>query len=322
MKTLNVLFIDDSQEDIELIILELQKQYNVVWKRVERETDLLVALNEHWDVVLCDYELSSFTPYNALDIVKNAEIQRGVGRLPLIIVSGAVKIKDILELLNLGVRDFINKNTLERLYLAIQRELRNEIELKRARMIVQDSFNATIQAWSWAMEIRDMETKGHGDRVTALTIRLAISMEVSHLDLPFIQHGALLHDIGKMGIPDVILFKQDELLDDEWAIMRMHPVYAYNMLKNIPYLKQSLDIPHYHHERLNGTGYPDHLSGDDIPFYARLFSVVDVYDALTSNRSYRPSWDKSRAIAYILEERGITLDAKVVDEFVNMIGRG
>ncbi len=134
-----------------------------------------------------------------------------------------------------------------------------------------------------------------------------------------IRRGALLHDIGKMGIPDQILLKPGPLTEEEWEVIRQHPRYAYELLSSISYLGPALDIPHYHHEKWDGSGYPHGLKQKQIPLYARLFAVIDVYDALTSNRPYRPAWPKEKAVAYIRDETGKHFDPAIAREFLSMI---
>ena len=133
------------------------------------------------------------------------------------------------------------------------------------------------------------------------------------------KRGALLHDIGKMGVPDRILLKPDKLTEDEWAVMRLHPVYAYEFLKPITYLGPALDIPYCHHEKWDGSGYPCGLQGEDIPLAARIFAIVDVYDALTSDRPYRAAWSKEKTMAHIQSLRGSHFDPQVVDVFLKFM---
>ncbi|HVM71922.1 MAG TPA: HD domain-containing phosphohydrolase, partial [Anaerolineales bacterium] len=140
-------------------------------------------------------------------------------------------------------------------------------------------------------------------------------------ELEHVRRGTLLHDIGKMGIPDAILLKPGKLTDEEWVIMRRHPVLAYEMLSSIAYLRPALDIPHYHHERWDGSGYPEGLKGEQIPLYARIFAVVDVYDALTNDRPYRPAWTTDQAIEYLHAEAGKQFDPVIVETFLNMLAR-
>jgi PAS domain S-box-containing protein len=194
--------------------------------------------------------------------------------------------------------------------------------LQRSNTNIILAYDATIQGWSQALELRDKETEGHARRVTEQTVQLAQLVGVPDTELEHVRRGTLLHDIGKMGIPDAILLKPGKLTQEEWGIMRRHPVLAYEMLSSIAYLRQALDIPHYHHESWDGSGYPDGLKGEQIPLYARIFAVVDVYDALTNNRPYRPAWTTEQAIQYIREESGKHFDPAIVEAFLNMLARG
>jgi putative nucleotidyltransferase with HDIG domain len=190
--------------------------------------------------------------------------------------------------------------------------------LQRANMDLILAYNATIEGWSRAMELRDEETEGHTQRVADLTVTIAKAMDLPGQEMPHIRRGALLHDIGKMGIPDYILLKPDKLTDEEWAIMRTHPQLARDMLMPIAYIHDVLDIPYSHHEKWDGTGYPQGLKGLQIPLSARLFAIVDVWDALTSDRPYRKKWTKKKALAYIHEQRGKHFDPQVVDAFAKI----
>jgi HD-GYP domain-containing protein (c-di-GMP phosphodiesterase class II) len=192
-------------------------------------------------------------------------------------------------------------------------------ELQRSHTDLTQAYDTTLEGWSAAMDLRDKETEGHTERVTQMTLRLAERMGVPLQELLQIRRGALLHDIGKMGVPDRILLKPDTLTDDEWIIMHMHPAYAYQMLKPIAYLAPALDIPYCHHEKWDGTGYPRGLKGEEIPLGARIFCIVDVYDALTSNRPYRAAWTKDKALQYIEELSGSHFDPQVVDAFLKMM---
>ena len=182
------------------------------------------------------------------------------------------------------------------------------------------AYDETIEGWSQAMDLRDKETEGHSLRVTQLTVKLAASLDTSPEELIHIRRGALLHDIGKLGVPDEILRKTGPLTDEEWVIMRAHPQLAYDLLSSITYLQAALDIPYCHHEKWNGTGYPRGLKENQIPLSARIFAVVDVWDALTSDRPYRAAWSEEKTLAYIQEQSGTHFDPKVVSAFVREIG--
>ncbi len=181
------------------------------------------------------------------------------------------------------------------------------------------AYNSTLEGWAKALELRDEETEGHTRRVTELTLDLAQAMGIRGADLEHIRRGALLHDIGKMGIPDSILLKPGKLTEEEWVIMRQHPVYAYNFLSQIDYLRPALDIPYCHHEKWDGTGYPRGLKGEEIPMSARIFAVIDVWDALSSDRPYRKAWEQERVIEYIHEQTDKHFDPAVVEHFMSII---
>ena len=181
------------------------------------------------------------------------------------------------------------------------------------------SYDETLKGWADALELRDKETEGHSERVTLLTIQLAMSMGIEGDALVNIRRGALLHDIGKMGTPDSVLHKAGQLNEEERKTIQKHPQDAYNMLNQIDYLRSALEIPYSHHEKWDGTGYPRGLKGKDIPISARIFAVVDVYDALTSDRVYRKAWLKPVVIKYLIEKRGKDFDPTVVDAFIRIL---
>lgn len=195
-------------------------------------------------------------------------------------------------------------------------------ELQQSNFKLSMAYDATIEGWSRALDLRDKETEGHTLRVTELTLRLAESFGVAPEWMAHIRRGAILHDIGKMAIPDRILLKPGPLTEEEWAVMRQHPQIAYDMLRNIEYLQPALDIPYCHHERWDGSGYPRKLKGKDIPLAARLFAVADVWDALTSDRPYRKAWKREEALEYIREQAGKHFDTEVVEVFLRIIKGG
>lgn len=191
--------------------------------------------------------------------------------------------------------------------------------LKSSNQELIAAYETTLQGWSKALELRDYETQGHTLRVLNLTIRLATRLGITEPQITHMRYGVLLHDIGKISITDNILFKKGPLTSHEWEIMRQHPSYAYEMLSPIKYLENSLDIPYYHHEWWDGTGYPKGLKGEDIPLAARIFSVVDVWDALTSDRPYHEGMSEEQAIEHLLEQAGTQLDPEIVKSFIEML---
>jgi len=194
-----------------------------------------------------------------------------------------------------------------------------ERQVARTHQELTESYDATLQGWSTALDLRDNETEGHTQRVTDNALRLAKALGTPEEEQLHIYRGALLHDIGKIGIPDRILLKPGPLDAEEWEVMRMHPVHAYNFLKKIPYLRPALDIPHHHHEKWDGSGYPLGLAGEAIPYAARMFAVVDVWDALTSDRPYRKAWSTQKARAFMSEQRGKHFDPNILDIFLETL---
>ncbi len=184
--------------------------------------------------------------------------------------------------------------------------------LQRSNAELGHAYDATIEGWSHALDLRDKETEGHTQRVADTTVRLCRSFGFSEAELVQIRRGALLHDIGKMGVPDSILLKPGPLTEEEWAVMRKHPSFAYEMLSPIRYLRPALDIPRYHHEKWDGSGYPHGLRGEQIPLVARVFAVVDVWDALTSDRPYRAAWPAERVREHVRALSGSHFDPEVV----------
>ena len=191
-------------------------------------------------------------------------------------------------------------------------------DLQRSNLELTRTYDATINAWSRVLELRDRQTEGHTQRVAEITLQLANRLGFSGEQLVHIRRGAILHDIGKMAVPDHILLKPAALTDSERGIMEQHPHFAHDMLASTPYLQPAMEIPLHHHEKWDGTGYPQGLKGEQIPLSARLFAVVDVFDALISDRPYRSAWSKEKALGYILDQSGRHFDPGIVVEFMKM----
>ena len=191
--------------------------------------------------------------------------------------------------------------------------------IQRANHELVQAYEGTLVGWARALELRDKETRGHSERMMDLTMRLGRRLGMDSKELEAIARGVLLHDIGKMGVPDYILHKPGPLTDEEWVVMRQHPQFAYNLLKNIPYLGSALDVAFCHHERWDGNGYPRGLRAEEIPFSARIFAIIDVWDALTHDRPYRPAWPEEQALTYIRDQANTQFDPRVVDAFVKML---
>ena len=199
----------------------------------------------------------------------------------------------------------------------------NSIELfnglQKANIEIVQAYDNTLEGWANALELRDKETEGHSERVVQLTLELVQELGIAKEELVNVRRGALLHDIGKMGIPDSILLKPGPLTEPEWDMMKKHPVFAYDLLSPISYLKNALDIPYCHHEKWDGTGYPRGLRGEQIPLSARVFAIVDVWDALRADRPYRKAWSKNKTLAYINEQSGKHFDPRIVKLFLSRV---
>jgi len=216
--------------------------------------------------------------------------------------------------------DITRRKTLEDGYRQLSEELEQRVQERTDELA--EAYDTTLEGWVRALELRDKETEGHSRRVTETTLKVAKKMGVNDNELVHIRRGAVLHDIGKIGIPDEILRKPDTLTDDERKIVMEHPTIAYNFLAHIPHMKSSLDIPYCHHEKWDGSGYPRGLRGNEIPLSARIFTVVDVWDALSADRPYRKAWPKEEIVKYISSESGKYFDPQVDAIFLDMLEKG
>ncbi|HEX6268897.1 MAG TPA: HD domain-containing phosphohydrolase [Anaerolineales bacterium] len=274
------------------------------------------------DVILLDVMMPGMTGFEVCQHIRN---DPQVAEIPIIILTALDDRESLLNSLKAGADDFISKpfdryelrarligiTRLNRYHKLVQ----ERTKLQEAHSQLLRAYEATIEGWSRAMDLRDRETEGHSRRVADQTEQLAKELGMSQEELIHVRRGALLHDMGKLGIPDAVLHKPHELTEDEWAMMRRHPQLAYDMLYPVEYLRPALDIPYCHHEKWDGTGYPRGLKQKEIPLAARLFAVVDVWDALTSDRHYRRAWTNENALAYIREQSGKHFDPHIVDLF-------
>lgn len=192
-------------------------------------------------------------------------------------------------------------------------------DLQQSNMDLNLAYDATLEGWSRALDLRDKDTEGHTQRVTEITLKLARAIGISEADIVNVRRGAMLHDIGKLGVPDHVLLKPSPLTEEEWTLMRLHPIYAYQLLSHIPYLRPAIDIPYCHHEKWDGSGYPRGLKGEEIPLSARIFSIVDVWDALRSDRPYRKGLDEGMVREYLRNQAGHHFDPKAVNTFLSML---
>jgi len=278
------------------------------------------------DVILLDVMMPGMTGFEVCQRIRN---DPQIAEIPIIVLTALDDRESLLTALKAGADDFISKPydryELRARLLGItrlnryQKLIQERTKLQEANAHILAAYEATIEGWSYALDLRDRETEGHSRRVTEWTVKLAQALDMSPDEIMNLRRGALLHDMGKIGIPDSILHKPAALTEEEWAVMRKHPQFVYDMLYSVEYLRPALDIPYCHHEKWDGTGYPRGLKGEGIPIAARLFAVVDVWDALTSDRPYRPAWSKAEALAYIHEQSGRHFDPQAVKLFFNVI---
>ncbi len=278
------------------------------------------------DVILLDVMMPGMTGFEVCQRIRN---DPQIAEIPIIVLTALDDRESLLNALKAGADDFISKPfdryELRARLLGItrlnryQKLIQERAKLQEANVQLLAAYEATIEGWSHAMDLRDRETEGHSQRVSELTVKLARALDMSDNEIMHLRRGALLHDMGKLGIPDSILHKPASLTDEEWVIMRKHPQFACDMLERVEYLRAALDIPYCHHEKWDGTGYPRGLKGEEIPMAARLFAVIDVWDALTSDRPYRPAWSEEEALAYIRDQSGKHFDPQVVELFFKVI---
>ncbi|MCD4748512.1 MAG: PAS domain S-box protein [Thermoanaerobaculales bacterium] len=244
---------------------------------------------------------------------------RAVAGAPLIAVDETIGVLWMGRRTEIGEDDWLLLTAIAEMTASALRRIGLHEEVERSHLELTEAYDSTLEGWARALELRDSDTEGHTRRVVELTQRLGMLLGMSGGELVHLRRGALLHDIGKMAIPDEILRKPGTLDDHEWEIMRRHPVYAHEMLSQISYLRPALDIPYCHHERWDGTGYPRGCAGEEIPLAARIFAVVDVWDALRSDRPYRPAWSEEETVAYLRTESGSHFDPKIVKVLLEIV---
>lgn len=279
------------------------------------------------DLILLDQMMPGIT---GTDVCRQIRADPELAEIPIVFVTALDDRATRIMAFQSGADDVLPK-PVDR--LEVRMRVRNITRLNRYRNLVSSrehvdrmlveleaAYDQTIAGWARALEFRDAETKGHSDRVTAWTVELAQAFEFSDSEVQEMRRGALLHDIGKMGVADGILLKPGPLTPEERREMQRHPALARELIAPIAYLTGSLDIPFSHHERWDGSGYPLGLRGEEIPIAARMFSVIDVFDALTSNRPYRTAWSVERTLQYLREQAGREFDPKCVEAFCKLVG--
>ncbi|MCE9644917.1 MAG: response regulator [Chloroflexi bacterium] len=287
---------------------------------------LIKARDIQPDVILLDVMMPGM---DGFEVCRRIRSDVSLAEIPIIMLTALDDRQSFMIGLESGADDYITKpydrHELRARLLGITRLNRyrklldDRINIEQAHQQLLSAYDATIEGWSRAMDLRDKETEGHTQRVTTLTEKLARLAGMSDTELIHIRRGSLLHDIGKLGVPDAILFKPDKLTEEEWRIMKMHPQYAREMILPIDYLQPAIDIPYCHHEKWDGSGYPQGLKGAEIPIAARLFALVDVWDALRSDRPYRNAMRRPEALEYIRTQSGSHFDPALTTLFLEMI---
>jgi putative nucleotidyltransferase with HDIG domain len=310
---IRILLLDDEAGTIPLMTDALSPAgIGVDINRVQTQEAFAEALRRGAvDVIVSDYQLAACSGLGALRLAQEISPE-----LPFIFLSGTSGEDAAIECLTQGATDYVLKQKPVRLASAMQRAMLHLAGARDQAISQLLDMDAMIEGWARAMDIRNGELDGHTQRVVDITLKLASRLGCSPEDMKYMRWGALLHDVGKMGIPERILFKIEDLSDDELGILMQQPEIALRILSPVPCLRRALEIPCAHHEKWDGTGYPRGLKGTQIPFAARIFSVVVVWDALTSDRPYRPGWLEEEAIEYIQAAAGTYFDPEVVEAFM------
>jgi putative nucleotidyltransferase with HDIG domain len=319
---LRVLIVEDSEGDALLLVRELKRGgYEPAFERVDTPEAMSAALAKGtWDVILSDYAMPRFSAPAALALFKETDFD-----VPFIIVSGAIGEETAVEMMKAGAHDFVMKGNLARLIPAIDRELHDtEVrqERKKVREQLEYSFIDLAETVSRAMDSRDPYTAGHQRKVAELARLVGEKMGLEENRLQGLYIGGLLHDIGKISTPESILSKPGELTEEEWNLLRAHTKRGYEILKNTRLPWPVADMAVHHHERLDGSGYPHGISGDELSLEVRILGVCDVVEAMSSHRPYRPARSKDEVLEEIRGGRGTKYDASVVDVMLQIIENG
>lgn len=327
-----ILIVDDYEDNL-FTLSRLLKSLDVdVYQATSGESALALALDHDFCAAILDVQMPSMTGYELAELLRGNE---STSKLPIIFLSAIYSDEyHHRKGYDAGAVDFLSKPFIPEILLSKVRvfislyEQRLQLESwahwleflvdERTHELSQ-SYDDTLSGWAKALELRERETAGHSFRVVQLTLRMAREIGISVEQQVHIQRGALLHDIGKMGIADSILLKPATLTTEEWTEMRQHPIFAYELLRHIKFLEPALNIPYTHHEKWDGTGYPRGLKGEQIPLEARIFALADVWDALTSDRPYRKAMTRDEVIQYIRDHSGSHFDPKLAERFIKMI---
>jgi putative two-component system response regulator len=330
-----ILVVDDVRENLFAVERLLKDLPGVqVFTAQSGDEALQLSLEHEFCLAVVDVQMPGMNGYELVSLLRS---NQNTSQLPVIFFSGVFSDEDHQRQgYAVGAVDFISKPFMPDIFLSKVGVFINlyeqRLQLEHWNHSLEDmvfqrtaelsrAYDTTLEGWAKALELRERETAGHSRRVVMLTLRMAEMIGIPAEERVHIHRGALLHDIGKLGVPDAVLHKPGPLTPEEWEIMRQHPVFAYQLLQNISFLRKALDIPYCHHEHWDGTGYPRGLSGEDIPVAARIFTLVDVWDALNSDRPYRPALAHGQVVDYFQQETGRYFDPCLVDIFLNLVQR-
>ena len=326
MEKSKILIIDDSFVGYSAIEQHLSAEDADVITETDPRKGLDLILQDMPDLLILDVAYAGIDAWTMVDRIRRT---KAVEDLPIVMVTGVDHVEMRVRAYEMGADAVVTK-PYSRAELAAM--IRNVAKLNRFRKLadqrheiqksylsIQQAYDKTIQGWVKALDLRDHETEGHSVRVAQMTIHLARALDVPHDELSHIWRGALLHDIGKLAIPDSILRKNGPLTKEERRVMEKHPMHAHEMLYPVEYLREALPIPVYHHEKFDGTGYPFRIKEDSIPFAARMFSVVDVWDALSFKRPYRDALPQKKVREMLLADRGTHFDPVCVDMYLELL---
>ena len=318
----HILVVDDEETGREVLDGILRADGYAVRTAVCGDDAIALTLEDAPDLILLDVMMPGMDGFEVCERIRAVPQVR---EIPIILVTALDDRASRLRGMEVGADDFVTK-PYDRLELRAR--VKAVTRLNRYRTLLEErvrlveAYERTLEGWVRALDLRDRETEGHTQRVTVMTVRLAERMGLPADECEHIRRGALLHDIGKIGVPDSILHKPGALTADEWIQMKQHPEHARALLEPIQYLRPAIDVAYCHHEKWDGTGYPQGLKGTDIPIAARMFAVIDTFDALTSERPYKRAWTLDEALALIESEAGKHFDPAVVPHFAEMARNG
>ena len=321
-----ILIVDDDEIIRETLTHLLSKDGYQLLFGENGEEGLQLAMEHQPDVILMDVMMPVMDGYEACRRIRAIPALAGI---PILLITALDDRPALMVGIKAGADDFLSKNidglelvariqTITRLN-RYRRIVEQQDQIEKAHQELVRSYEKTIEGWVNAVDIRDQEVEGNSTRLIELTLRFAQKAGIPPEQMEHIRRGALLHDVGNMGIADTILLKTGKLTNEDWAVIRKHPVYANAWLSPIEYLKPALDIPYCHHEKWDGSGYPRGLRGEAIPLTARMFAIVDVWVAMLSDRPYRAAWPESEALNYIKQNSRMHFDPALVEIFLSMI---